>query len=210
MTERLQAARVRLGRPGLSGGFVTFPEMDAAMASRAPSTPSFITRVAEAGLSGETALSSMGPGLLKIGDHDGSIGIAAGGDIPPHSHTSVVATYFQIGDGVNVIPTGIKGYMPVPFAGTIKKWMILGELVNGTITIDVWKRPYANYPPTSGQSITASDKPMIGPTASNKNSGTALTGWTTSVAVDDIFGFNVDAVSLMTKVTIYLYIERTV
>jgi hypothetical protein len=53
-----------------------------------------------------------------------------------------------------------------------------------TTVIDIWKDTYANFPPTVADTITGSAKPAI--TASNKNTSTTLTGWTTSINAGDI------------------------
>lgn len=198
-----------MGDAGLPGGGVTSGQLAAAVADRAPANAGYITKTAESGLSNEFALSSMSTGLVKVTTGTGALTTATGSDIPAHSHTSVVSLAFPIDGGGSVIALGNKGYLRVPFAGTIKSWTILGELVNGTITIDIWRDSYANYPPTNADTITASAKPAISSTG-NKASSSTLTGWTTAVNAGDVFAFNVDAVASMTKVTIYLDIERTV
>lgn len=111
-------------------------------------------------------------------------------------------------DGLGtVITTGVKGYISIPVAGTITKWRLLsidaaGPATVGSIVIDIWKDTYANYPPTVADTITAAAKPTL--SAVNKNENTTLTGWTTTFSAGDVFGFNVDSVSGLTKVSLTL------
>jgi hypothetical protein len=111
--------------------------------------------------------------------------------------------------GGSALTTGAqKVYASVPYSGTITKWRILALDGNtGSITLDIWKDTYANFAPTDADSITASDQPAI--SASNKNEGTSLTGWTTSVTEGDIVEVNIDSVSTFTKVKLELFIEAT-
>lgn len=105
----------------------------------------------------------------------------------------------------SVISTGVKGFVSVPFSGTITKALLLStdaSVTSGSIVIDVWKDTYANYPPTGADTITASAKPTI--SGATKSEDSTLTGWTTAVSVGDVFGFNVDSVTSLTRVTLEL------
>ena len=108
------------------------------------------------------------------------------------------------------ITTGVKGFLSVPFAGTITGWTLLstdGSATAGSIVIDVWKDTYANYPPVVGDSITASAKPTL--SSVNKNASTTLTGWTTSIAAGDVLGFKVDSAATVTRVVLSLTVQAT-
>lgn len=110
-----------------------------------------------------------------------------------------------IDGGGSAITTGVKGYIPVPYTGTITGWTILSD-VSGSIVIDVWKDTYANYPPTVADTIAGSEKPTI--SAATKGQDNSLSTWTTSVTAGDIIGFNVDSASTVTRV--HLIVEMTV
>lgn len=115
---------------------------------------------------------------------------------------------FIIDGGGSTITTGLKGFVSIPISGVIRKWRILsidttGPATAGAIVIDIWKDTYANYPPTVADTITASDKPTVTASA-NKNEGTSLTGWTTTITAGDVLAFNVDSVTSFTKVAITL------
>lgn len=116
----------------------------------------------------------------------------------------------QIGitiDGAGaVLTTGLKGFKSFPVAGTITAVRLLADQ-SGSIVIDVWKDTYANYPPTVADTITASAKPTI--STADKSEDVTLTGWTTSISAGDIFGFNIDSVTSITRVTLELTIVVT-
>lgn len=105
----------------------------------------------------------------------------------------------------SVITTGVKGFVRVPFTGTITKVSLLStdaSATAGSIVIDIWKDTYANYPPTVADTITASAKPTL--SSANKYEDATMTGWVTSVSAGDVFGFKVDSASTVTKVLLML------
>jgi len=106
-------------------------------------------------------------------------------------------------DGGGSVPaTGIKGYVICPFGGTIIGWNIVGD-VTGSAVVDVYKIAYGATLPTS--SIAASAKPTLSSAKVNKDS--TVTGWTTAVAANDIFGFNLDSISTITKLSVEVIIQ---
>jgi hypothetical protein len=111
-----------------------------------------------------------------------------------------------IDGGGSVISTGVQGFSPPsPFAGTITKVELFScdpAVLTGSIVLDIWKDTYANFPPTNADSITAAAQPTI--TANVKSSDAVLTGWTTAVAVGDIFGYTVDSVSTFKRVMVVM------
>ncbi len=105
----------------------------------------------------------------------------------------------------SALTTGQKGYITCPFAGTITAWNITAD--TGTCTFDVWKIATGTAVPTVSNTITASAKPALATGTAIHSTG--LSGWTTSVAANDIFGFNLDAVSGATKLTLVIQINKT-
>jgi hypothetical protein len=110
-----------------------------------------------------------------------------------------------IDGGGNVITTGIKGYVEIPYNCTINSWTLTSD-VSGSCVIDVWKDTYANYPPTVDDTITASSKPTL--SSAIKNQDNNLTGWTTSVNSGDIIGFNVESASTVTRVNLSIKVTK--
>jgi hypothetical protein len=110
--------------------------------------------------------------------------------------------------GGAVITTGVKGFVEVPFAGTITAVTLLSTdaaVTPGSIVIDIWKDTYANYAPTVADTITASAKPTLA--SAIKSRDTTLTGWTTAIAAGDILGFSVNSVTALTRVAVSLTVQ---
>jgi len=108
-----------------------------------------------------------------------------------------------IDGGGAVITTGLKGYVSIPFSGTITQWDLVAD-VAGDIVIDIWKDTYANFPPLVADTITGTEKPTL--TASQKNQDTALTTWNTTVTAGDQVAFNVDSVATVKRVTLVVWV----
>jgi hypothetical protein len=109
-------------------------------------------------------------------------------------------------DGGGTVPTtGVVGYLQVPFDCTINSWTMLADL-SGSAVIDVWRDTYANFPPTNADSITASALPTI--TSGVKNASNVLTGWTVDINAGDILAFNIDSMSVMTRLHLQLQVSK--
>lgn len=104
------------------------------------------------------------------------------------------ALIFSIDGGGALPPTGLIGYVQVPFSGTITGWAIwTKDGLTIDATFDVWKVADGLTLPNFGNSITASLPPTI--TALSHKSSNVLTGWTTAVTVGDWIAVNLDSVS---------------
>lgn len=112
---------------------------------------------------------------------------------------------YVIGDGTNVIETGVKGDIQIPIACTITGAYAYADQT-GSIVVDVWKDSHSNFPPTDADSVTASAPITI--SAATKASDTTLTGWTTSIAAGDVLRFNVDSISTITRCTVVIRAKR--
>ena len=105
-----------------------------------------------------------------------------------------------------VIETGVKAYIEVPFDCYIEE-QSLGADQAGDIVIDLWIDSYANYPPTVGDTITASAKPTL--SSSDQDQDSTLTGWTRQLTKGQWLGVNVDSVATVTLVTLSLKVRKT-
>lgn len=117
--------------------------------------------------------------------------------------TQIIMIYDGNGSPLDV---GQKLRYPVKFPCVIEEMTLLAD-VSGSIVIDLWKDNYGAYPPTSGDSICGSNKPTL--SSAIKTEDTTLTGWTTSLAVDDVIIANIDSISVITNVSITLTLRRT-
>jgi hypothetical protein len=116
------------------------------------------------------------------------------------SNTNLRTYRFEIGvSSTSTITTGAKGVKTIPYAGTITGWKLVAD-PSTTMTIDIWKTN--NAIPTVANTITAATKPSL--TAAQLNNSTTLTGWTTTVAANDVFKINVDANSAATYFSLEL------
>jgi hypothetical protein len=129
---------------------------------------------------------------LYIGD-----GSTAGG-IEVSGSTSNINKYFGavFDGGGSAIVANKKAYVRVPTACTIVAAYILAD-VSGTISVEVWKDTFENFPPTVADKISASAPIALSSAQSGED--TTLTGWTTSLSAGDVICFNVSA--LATSIT---------
>lgn len=98
--------------------------------------------------------------------------------------------------GGSAIAADKKAYIRIPISGTIVAAYIIAD-VSGTISIEVWKDTFADFPPTVADKISASAPIALSSAQSGED--TTLTGWTKTVTAGDVLCFNVSA--LATSIT---------
>lgn len=126
--------------------------------------------------------------------------------------TETVDLIVIIGDGTNVITTGAAGnWLEVDFAFSIVQWSIIAKQ-SGSISIDLWRTTHTLFD-SGGTHPVAADK--ISATApitfssATKGSDATLTGWTKTIAAQDILAFNIASVTTCTQVVISLKVTKT-
>jgi len=125
---------------------------------------------------------------------------------PQGPEPTVAASINYVFDGGSqVITTGLKGSIIVPFACTINSWTIVADPV-GSIVIDIWKTTLANYPADAGDTITGGSPPTI--MAVQSATSSSLGAWDTTVAEGDVLSFMVDSVTSVTLASIALKVTR--
>jgi hypothetical protein len=137
---------------------------------------------------------------------DGAVGVAGTSGTSGTSQTAAGSFGITVDGGGSVIPTGLRGFVVIPYSGTITEWTIIADQ-SGSAVVDIWKSTYAGAPPTIANTITASAKPTL--TASQKAQSSTLTGWTTSVTTGDVIGFNVDSASTVTRLNLSIKITKS-
>lgn len=105
----------------------------------------------------------------------------------------------------SVISTGTLSTAQIKYNCTIIDWTITSD-VSGSIQFDIKKVAYASYP-GSLVSIVASDPPLI--SSAQKNTGSSLTGWTTTITAGDIIQYSVTSAATITKATLTLKVRKT-
>lgn len=113
---------------------------------------------------------------------------------------------FGIDNNGTVLSTGTKALPTIMFSGTIVSWVMYADQI-GSVQLDIWKETYANYPPTVSNSIVGTDKPKLISQIKNINSNLSL--WSNRVVNSgDIFAFNIDSVSTITRLTFVMKIIK--
>ncbi|MGV1029608.1 MAG: hypothetical protein ACOYBU_13990 [Dermatophilaceae bacterium] len=139
---------------------------------------------------------------------NGYAGLDATGKVPAGQLPAVAAPGSGMTQTVNVlidgagavIATGVKGDVQLDFAGTITKWALLADQ-SGSITVNVWKDTYGNFPPTVADVIGS---PAIAGAAKAQSGAVA---W--AFAAGDILRFQVSAAATIQRVTLALTVVRT-
>jgi hypothetical protein len=106
--------------------------------------------------------------------------------------------------GGSALTSGKTTYFTVPYACTISAWNIAVDA--GTATIDIWKIGTGTAIPTITNTIVAMAAPAI--STGTAIHSTTLTGWTTSVTANDIFGINLEAVATAKFVNIIVECDQ--
>jgi hypothetical protein len=102
--------------------------------------------------------------------------------------------------GGSALSVGAVVYFTVPYACTIAAWDMTVD--TGTATVDVWKIATGTAIPTVTNTIVASAAPAI--STGTAIHSTTLTGWTTAVTANDIFAYEIKAVSSSTRISLVL------
>jgi hypothetical protein len=125
-------------------------------------------------------------GATGIGNVNGSFGVTIDG-------------------GGSAVTTGNKGYLIIPYSGTITGWQLIAN-ATGSCILDVWKAATGNIP-TVTNTITGTEKPTL--SAQQINTDLALTSWTTSVVQNDVVAFNVDSATTVSRVNLSIFITKS-
>jgi len=204
----LQGETGPTGPQGITGAGVTGPTGSTGV--QGPTGPTGAGTTGPTGLQGpQGKTGATGPtgiqGETGPTGPQGQTGIGTTGPTGPTGTTAPVIG-ITIDGGGQVIETGLKGYIRIPFAATITKWTLLADQ-SGSIKIDIWKDSYANYPPTDVDTITAANEPEL--SSAIKAEDATLSGWTTSISAGDVLGFYVDSASIVERVILELEVTKT-
>ena len=129
----------------------------------------------------------------------------SGGSSPPGGGAADMVTVVVDGGGAAI--TGNPAVdVVMPADGDFTEWTILAS-PSGSITFDVWKDTYGNFPPDSGDSITSASPPTL--SSAVKATDSTLAGWTTGFSAGDIFRIRVASSSSVSRVTLALAYDRS-
>lgn len=141
---------------------------------------------------------------LRLQDYNTLI---SGGTISVSNNSGI--EYVMDGGGAQ-LSIGAHPSIIIPYSATITGVSLIADQT-GSVVIDIWKTSYTNYnPPTHpavGDSITASRLPTI--TSGTKYQDTTLTGWTTNINQNDVFAFNINSLTNITRLTVLISVTKT-
>lgn len=114
----------------------------------------------------------------------------------------------QIGHGTAAVGLGPRASWRMHHAGIWVGHRLVAPFdASCSIVLDLWKDTYANFPPTSADSICSGARPTI--TSGVKAEDLVLTGWTKTFARDDEFILNVVSNTGCTGARLSLLYYRT-
>lgn len=117
--------------------------------------------------------------------------------------TSLIAGMYTEG----YLQPGVVGDLNVPYSCTIVGVRLIADAV-GSVTVDIWKAPWASFPPTLVGTIVAAAPPVL--VAAQKYEDTSLSGWTTAITSGDVLRFKINTIDGSLKtVLISLAVSRT-
>ena len=132
-----------------------------------------------------------------------TVGCPSGG---PTSNQNIRSFGAGFNGGGAAITSGSTVYVTVPFACTIVGFNITAD--TGTISFDVWKLATGTAIPTISATILSGGFLALSAGTALHSASTALFT-TTAVAANDIFAFNVEAVSGATNVSLVIQCNAT-
>ncbi|MEJ5222856.1 MAG: hypothetical protein WHV44_00250 [Anaerolineales bacterium] len=101
-----------------------------------------------------------------------------------------------IGNGIDVLTNGVKGYLEVPVDCYVVGWRIVSD-VSGSVQVGVWRSTYATFPPQTPSYI----QPAPSLTNQQKSENTTIRFL---LQRGDWLAFNVNAPSLVKQLTVSL------
>lgn len=129
--------------------------------------------------------------------------VPAHGQYQPGSG-SVRAIGYTFDGGGSALTSGVTKYLTVPFACRLVAWNIAVD--TGTATVKVWKIATGTAIPTVTNTISTSGVSIASGTAIH--SATMSDFSSTAVTANDIFGFNLFAVSATTQLNFILECDQ--
>lgn len=123
-----------------------------------------------------------------------------------HTHPAYTSGAFNVifvaASGA-VISGGAKADIYVPFNCTLTSYTLLADQ-NGTANVEAWKDTYANFPPTSADTLFSGGMVLSGG-SSNKYQDTTLATWNKTINANDILRLNLSgSTTSVTRLTVAL------
>lgn len=123
-------------------------------------------------------------------------------DDPNPVHSTLLIT---LDGGGSALTAGTQRAVAIKYPCTIVGWTLLADQ-SGSLVLDLWASDYASYPPTVGNTITASSKPTL--SSATHNADIQLVGWKRGVKPGDTLMCHIDSASTVTWATLALQLWK--
>jgi hypothetical protein len=163
-------------------------------------------------ISSSWASSSISSSYILANNVDGKVSNATSADTASYLSSSTVIGLpssfgITIGDGVNAVSTGVKGYIQAPYSCTISNWSVAADQIS-SCEIDIWKTASAGFPPTSSTSICGGQ--YISMSAIQYYVSSSIPSvWTSNINSGDWIGFYVSSSISATRLNVKVGIIRS-
>jgi hypothetical protein len=147
--------------------------------------------------------------LAKLGSDGQRLKVASGAQSWIDEYYTIP---FVVGDGTNVVSTGVAGSVISDVAGTITAITVLSiDSTSGDIVFDIWQTDYSGAPPTVTDTIIDTGGGGVKPTLSGatKTQDTTLAHYTTTIAAGDVITVNVDSAATVKLVGLYITVKKS-
>ncbi len=98
-----------------------------------------------------------------------------------------------------VVTTGSKGFISIPYSGTITGWTLFSD-ASGSVEIETEKSTYAGFPPTA---TIWGTKPAL--SSQQKNTATGLS---IAVTSGDVWEFIINSATTITRCNLTIFITK--
>lgn len=112
---------------------------------------------------------------------------------------------FSVDGGGSVISTGAKKWIRIPFKMQISGWVLTADPL-GSVVLDVLKCDYTGFPTFA--TIVGTTAPSL--TSVQKNQGSDMTAWTTTLNTGDFIRISVTSITSITYLLLSLLVKRVI
>lgn len=125
--------------------------------------------------------------------------------LPATPATVTHAVTFVVDGAGQLITTGVKAYIKIPYGGTLQGWDLIGAPV-GSVTLDIYRATDTNGLPSASIVGGSGTKPALSSAVENKS--TSFTNWTsTTLNAHDNLAVSLSGIVDTTYVALTLYYQ---
>jgi hypothetical protein len=117
--------------------------------------------------------------------------------------TAIQSAVWNSTGGAVPVASAVPQDIIVPYTCTLREVYILTQGGPGSCTVTLWKVALGSFPPTSAGDMTGGTPPAIA-SSSSPYANTTLTGWTTSLTLNDVIRVTLSSNTNFTSIKICL------